>query len=279
MIEDDAFSAQPESTGIVSPVEQAQSGHDDDAGDDPDDIPTISDAMLHRERVDFEAGMKVFPPVTIGLMLACAAVYIRQLSIGGLDNPIRVVETGAMDRARVLAGDIWRLISAGFMHANAEHLIGNLVLLFVLGMACEHAFGHGPFLFLYLAACATGSVFAMQSSRPEVGASGAIFGLAGALITMIMVHRSKIEIRDHRVSIVLIVWAIYNLFLGAFSPVVSNAAHLGGLLGGSILGLLLAPVILNQRSENTSGLISKLEAGTATIALASTFLFFLPHLR
>jgi rhomboid protease GluP len=277
MIGDDASSARSQSAGFGDPFEPAHSVPD--PFDDPEDIPTISNAMLHRERVDFEAGMKVFPPVTIGLMLACAAVYIRQLWIGGLDNTIRVVETGAMDRTRVLSGEIWRLISAGFMHANSEHLIGNLVLLFVLGMACEHAFGHGPFLFLYLAACAAGSVVAMQSSRPEVGASGAIFGLAGALITMITLHRSKIELRDHRVSIVLIVWAIYNLFLGTFSPVVSNAAHLGGLLGGSILGLLLAPVILNDRSENTSRLISKLEAGTATIVLASTFLFFLPHLR
>jgi rhomboid protease GluP len=274
--DDEALSEESDPEAIAASIEPV---HFDHQVDDDDDIPTISAAMLHRERVDFEAGMKVLPRVTIGLMLACVVVYLRQLWIGGLDNAIRVVETGAMDRGRVLSGELWRLVSAGFMHANAEHLGGNLVMLFILGMGCEHAFGRGPFLFLYLAACVSGSLFALESSLPVVGASGAIFGLAGALITMITRHRSGIEIRDHRVSIVLAVWAIYNLFLGAFSPIVSNYSHLGGLLGGSILGLVLAPVILSESSETAAPLIPKLETGTAALVLAAATLFFLPHLR
>jgi rhomboid protease GluP len=274
--DDEALSEKPDREAIAA---SAQPVHFDHQIDDDEDIPTISAAMLHRERVDFEAGMKVFPPVTIGLMLACVAVYLRQLWVGGLDNAIRVVETGAMDRGRVLSGELWRLISAGFMHANAEHLVGNMVMLFILGMGCEHAFGRGPFLFLYLAACVSGSLFALESSLPGVGASGAIFGLAGALITMITRHRARIEIRDHRVSIVLVIWAIYNLFLGAFSPIVSNYSNLGGLFGGSILGLLLAPMILSESSENAAWLIPKLETGTAALVLAAAMLFFLPHLR
>ena len=275
--DDEALEEPPHPDALAAAGEASQFDHEVDAADE--DIPMISDAMLHRERVDFEAGMKVFPPVTIGLMLACVAVYLRQLWIGGLDNAIRVVETGAMERGRVLSGELWRLISAGFMHESAEHLIGNLVMLYVLGIACEHAFGRGPFLFLYLVACVSGSLFAMESSLPMVGASGAIFGLAGALITMISRHRSGIEIRDHRVSIVLVIWAIYNLFLGAFNPIVSNSAHLGGLLGGSILGLIRRPVILTEGSENAGRLTSKLETGAAVLVLASAFLFFLPHLR
>ena len=68
--------------------------------EDFDDIPIISQEMLHHERVDFEAGMKVIPPVTLALMLACIAVYLRQIWIGGLLEPCRVVATGAMDRDR-----------------------------------------------------------------------------------------------------------------------------------------------------------------------------------
>ncbi len=113
--------------------------------EDAEDIPVISHDMLHHERVDFEAGMKALPPVTIALMLACIAVYVRQVCVDGLSNRMRVVETGAMSRDEVLQGQLWRLVSGGFMHANAEHLIGNLVMLFVLGMACEHAFGSGDF--------------------------------------------------------------------------------------------------------------------------------------
>ena len=181
---------------------------------DADDIPTISDEMLHHECVDFEAGMNAFPPVTIAVMLACVAVYLRQVWIGGLNGPDRVVATGGMERGRVLAGEFWRLISAGFMHASAQHLVGNLVMLFVLGMACEHAFGRGPFLFLFVAGCFSSSLLAMTSTAPEVSSSGAIFGLAGALIVMIRLHRKKIELRDHRVSVVLAVWAVYTLFPG-----------------------------------------------------------------
>jgi rhomboid protease GluP len=245
---------------------------------DLDDIPIIDQGMIDHERVEFEAGMKVIPPVTLGLMLACAAVYLRQVWIGGLANDNRVVATGAMNRAEVLKGEWWRLISSGFMHANAEHLVGNLFILLILGMACEHAFGRGPFLFLYVTACAAGSLLAMASGSPTVGASGAIFGLAGALIVMIRLHRTKLEIHDHRVAIVLAVWALYTLGLGAFDPIVSNYAHLGGLLGGSVLGFFLAPAPLTDRAQLAARPLTRLETVAAVAALIGTAVFFLPHL-
>ena len=70
-----------------------------------------------------------------------------------------------------------------------------------------------------------------------------------------------------------------RFFLGTFDPIVSNSALLGGLLGGSILGFVLAPAILADRDEPGDRLIPKLEAGIAILMLASTLLFFLPHLR
>lgn len=247
--------------------------------DDADDIPMISDDMLHRQRVDLEAGMKVIPPVTLALMLGCIGVYLRQLWIGGLTNTDRVVATGAMDRHEVLGGEIWRLISGGFMHANAEHLIGNLVMLFILGMACEHAFGRGPFLFLYVWACITGSLAAMLTPTPTVGASGAIFGLAGAVIALIVVHRHEIELRDHRVGFVLLVWAIYALGMGFFSPIVSNSSHLGGLVGGLVLGALLPPAVLMDRGELAERGMTRVQTGLSVAALVGSAIFFLPHLR
>jgi rhomboid protease GluP len=247
--------------------------------DDPDDIPIISHDMLHRQRVDLEAGMKVIPPVTLALMLGCIAVYVRQIWIGGLINVDRVVATGAMDRHEVLGGEIWRLVSGGFMHANAEHLIGNLVMLFILGMACEHAFGRGPFLFLYVWACVTGSLAAMVTTTPTVGASGAIFGLAGAVIALIVIHRHEIELRDHRVGIVLLVWAIYTLGMGFFNPMVSNSCHLGGLVGGLVLGALLPPAVLMDRAELGERVGTRMQTGLAVAALVGSAIFFLPHLR
>jgi rhomboid protease GluP len=247
--------------------------------DDLEDIPTISHDMLHRQRVDLEAGMKVIPPATLALMLSCIVIYLRQVWIGGLADADRVVATGAMDRPKVLEGEYWRLISGGFMHANAEHLIGNMVMLFILGMACEHAFGRGPFLFLYAWACLTGSLAAMVTPTPTVGASGAIFGLAGAVIGLIVVHRREIELRDHRVGIVLLVWAIYTLGMGFFSPIVSNSTHVGGLAGGMILGAILPAAILADRRELSQRVMTRVQAGLAIAALVGSAIFFLPHLR
>jgi len=246
--------------------------------EDDEDIPFISEGMLHHERVDLEAGMSAIPPVTIALMLACAVIYVRQVWVGGLDNRVRVVETGAMSRDEVLKGELWRFISGGFLHANAEHLIGNLVMLFILGMACEHAFGRGPFLFLYVSACVTGALLTMTTTTPTVGASGAIFGLAGALLSSIVTHRHRIELRDHRVALVLAVWATYTLALGLLSPIVSNACHVGGLLGGLILGWFLPPALLADRRELAARPMTRLQAALAVAALLGTAVFFLARL-
>ena len=192
--------------------------------------------------------MKVIPPATLALMLACIIVYMRQVWIGGLDNEGRVVATGAMHRDEVLRGELWRLISGAFMHANAEHLIGNMVMLFILGMACEHAFGAGPFLFLYVAACLTGSLAVSISASPTVGASGAIFGLAGAVVALIVAHRRQIELRDHRRRHRPgNLGGLYRWVLGALNPIVSNSCHMGGLAGGLVLGAILPPALLSDR--------------------------------
>ena len=224
-----------------NPFAPVDLNRDRPTADGEDDIPVISEEMLHQERVDLEAGMSVFPRVTVCLMLACILVFVRQSLIGGLANVGRVIDTGAMHRDEVLQGQLWRLVSAGFMHGSVDHLVGNLLMLFILGMACEHAFGTQSFLFLYVVACITGSLLSMYSETPAVGASGAIFGLAGAIIALVFVHRKRIELRDHRVGVVLAIWSIYTLVLGAMSPIVSNSCHLGGLLGGLILGAVLPP--------------------------------------
>ncbi|MDG3002891.1 rhomboid family intramembrane serine protease [Paludisphaera mucosa] len=246
---------------------------------DDDDVLTISDDMIHRERIDLEAGMNAFPPATILIILACIAVFGRQLQIGSLDSVQRLVETGAMQREAVLDGEFWRLISAAFMHASPDHLIGNMLMLFILGMACEHAFGWRSFLFLYTACCATGFSLAMTTPLPTVGASGAIFGLGGAVIGLALAHRSKIEVRDHRVGIALAIWSIYTLGLGLLSPMVSNSCHLGGLLGGLALGAVLPPAVLVDRREQARSTSSRVQMTAALAVLLSTSFSFLPRLH
>ena len=106
-----------------------------------EEIPIIEADMLHHDRIDLESDMSAGPRVTIGLMLVCLAVFVRQLSIDGLSTVERVVDTGAVHGKSIRRGDFWRLISGGFMHSSGDHIFVNMLMLFVLGMACEHAFG------------------------------------------------------------------------------------------------------------------------------------------
>jgi membrane associated rhomboid family serine protease len=259
----------PEVADFPAPVE---------ADEGEDEILTIGQHMIHKERIDLEAGMNPFPPLTIGLILACTVLYVRQVMVGGLDGLDEVLATGAMQRDAVLDGELWRLISGGFLHASADHLIGNMVMLFILGMACEHAFGRRSFLFLYTACCITGSLFTMSGKIPTVGASGAIFGLGGAVIGLAFAHRDTIELRDRRVGIVLAIWAAYTLGLGMLTPMVSNSCHLGGLLGGLVLGATLPPAILGDRREHARTASTRIQALAAVVAIVWTSLLFLPRL-
>ncbi|AMV39547.1 rhomboid family intramembrane serine protease [Planctomyces sp. SH-PL62] len=246
--------------------------------EEEDEVLTIRDDMIHRERIDLEAGMSPFPPATILIILACLVFFARQLMIGGLDGLQEVIDSGAMQRDAALGGEFWRLISGGFLHASPDHLIGNMIMLFILGMACEHAFGWASFLFLYTACGVTGGLLTMTGPVPTVGASGAIFGLGGAVIGLAFAHRKEIELRDRRVGLVLAIWSAYTLALGLLNPVVSNSCHLGGLLGGLLLGATLPPAILADRREHARSASTRIQLAAALAALAATSVYFLPRL-
>ena len=96
---------------------------------------------------------------------------------------------------------------------------------------------------------------------------------------MMYVNRERIELRDHRVGFVLAIWSIYTLVLGFLSPIVSNSCHLGGLLGGLILGALLPPAILTDRAELARRPTSRLQSTFALAALIASAVFFVPCLR
>ena len=199
-------------------------------------------------RIDFEQGMSYAPPATLTLIVALAAVFAWQLDTGALASQERIIAAGALVRDRVLQGEWWRLLSATMLHGNAQHLIGNAVSLYILGMASEHAYGPRPMLLIYLASGVAGSLLSIaMGPGPSVGASGAIFGLMGAVIVLFWRYHGELLVRDKRIGVVIAVWALYTIVTGLMVPMIDNAGHVGGLLGGIGAAWAFRPRILTRR--------------------------------
>ena len=209
----------------------------------------ITPDMLLSRRVDFERRMRRFPPVTAAIIALLIVVFAVELGAHALDSARAIVGMGALVRQGVAAGEYWRLVTATLLHGSPDHLIGNAIALFILGMICEHAFGRGQFVVLYVLSGLAGSLLSLLwGPGPSVGASGAIFGLQGAAIVLFRQHRDRLLMRDRRIGFVLLIWALYTVVTGLLTPFVDNGAHIGGALGGALVARRLHPVALSPLS-------------------------------
>jgi rhomboid protease GluP len=199
-------------------------------------------------RIDFEQGMSYVPPATLLLIVALGAIFAWQLDAGALASQESIIAAGALARDRVMQGEWWRLLSATMLHGNAEHLVGNALSLYILGMASEHAYGTRPMLLIYLVSGVAGSLLSIaMGPGPSVGASGAIFGLMGAVMVLFWKHRHELLVRDKRIGVVIAAWAVFTIVTGLMVPMIDNAGHVGGLLGGIAAAWVIRPRILGRR--------------------------------
>ena len=126
-------------------------------------------------------------------------------------------------------------------------MISNCVALYVLGVASEHAFGTMRTGALYFVTGLGAALASMGwSPGPSVGASGAVFGLMGAVIVFFGRHRERILLRDRRIGGVLAGRAAYTLLIGLLTPYVDNMAHPGGLVPGAAAGWVTRSVVLER---------------------------------
>ena len=205
----------------------------------------ITSDMLLSRRVDFERRMHRWPPVTLTIIGVLAVVFAVEAALRAITSAERLVAFGALSRPEVFAGQYWRLESATWLHGGVEHLVSNAIALFILGMICEHAFGHAQYVLLYVLSGLGGSVLSVLISEgPSVGASGAIFGLQGAAIVLFRRHRERILMRDRRIGVVLLVWAVYSIGTGLSSSFIDNGAHIGGAVTGALIAYRLHAVAL-----------------------------------
>jgi len=200
--------------------------------------------------VDFERGMSSTPVLTIALIGINAAIFLFTVSHGFLQSESAILKAGALSRELILQGEVWRLLSAMFLHGGLDHLAGNGVGLFIVGMATEHAYGKLETFGIYILSGLFGSVFSvLMNPGPSLGASGAIFGILGATIVFFFKYRNRLRLRDKRVGNVLLMWAAYSIATAWFIPFVDNAAHIGGLLAGAFCGYWLTPRLMILPSE------------------------------
>src|SRR5271165_383020 len=155
------------------------------------------------------------------------------------------VHFGANFGPYTLSGQWWRLLTYMFLHGGLFHIAMNMWCLWNLGTLCESLYGRWTYAAIYLITGVAGGL-ASVAWNPQVlsvGASGAIFGLAGALIASFYLGEfslSGISIKGTLSS--LLFFAGFNLFLGSMVPGIDNACHAGGLVSGLILGALIARV-------------------------------------
>jgi len=154
-----------------------------------------------------------------------------------------LVNFGANAGAFVADGEIWRLVASVFLHSGAVHLGLNLLSLFFLGRNVEAFYGAWPFLFLYLGSGIGGSIAsAVLSDTISVGASGAVFGLAGVSIVFAFRFRKRLPARVTKImGTFLLPLVAANVALGLVFPFIDSMAHLGGLVTGTVLALLVTP--------------------------------------
>ncbi|MGQ0715259.1 MAG: rhomboid family intramembrane serine protease [Gemmatimonadaceae bacterium] len=199
-------------------------------------------------RIDFEQGMSYAPPATLLLIVAIGVVFAWELSVEALKDQPSIIAAGALVRERVVQGEWWRLLSATLLHGGVEHLIGNAVSLYILGMASEHAYGTRSMLLVYLVSGVAGSLLSVANGPgPSVGASGAIFGLMGAVLVLFWKHHDDLLVRDKRIGVVIAVWAAFTIATGFVTPMIDNAGHVGGLLGGMMTAWVMRPKILERK--------------------------------
>lgn len=189
---------------------------------------------------------EVFKPkkivVTYALMAICTLIYILQILFPSLTT------LGAVNGSLVRSGQVYRLVTGMFMHGSIWHLLCNMYSLYVIGCATENYFGKKKFLLIYLVSGIIGSMFScIFNTGWSLGASGAIFGLMGALCYFGYYYRLYMGKALYSEIIPVI---ILNL---ALSLIVSNIdfyAHIGGLIGGVFITMGLG--IKNKTDKQSS---------------------------
>jgi rhomboid protease GluP len=204
-------------------------------------------AATGRARRTIATGTMRDYPVTTALIAINLAVFVGMVVTGAgfLDFSGRAAVTwGGNYGPWTLNGDWWRLITAGFVHGGLFHIAINMWCLWTLGQLSERLFGRMQTFFIYILTGVGGALLSIAHNprNLEVGASGAIFGIAGALLAGVKFGELSIAAGEKRAVVSSMMgFIILNLVLGfgvsSFGANIDNFCHLGGFITGLLIGV------------------------------------------
>ena len=162
-----------------------------------------------------------------------------------------MIHFGANYGPLTLSGNWWRLLTYMFLHGGLLHIGMNMWCLWTLGSLCESLYGRWTYLAVYVITGVAGGL-ASVAWNPQVlsvGASGALFGLSGALIASLSLGEFSLSGMSTRgILTSVLFFAGFSLYIGSTSSEIDNACHIGGLISGLILGALIARVAPEQNN-------------------------------
>jgi rhomboid protease GluP len=181
-------------------------------------------------------------PATILLLTGIAIGFVLETLAGGSTSQQVLVALGANVPPLVWQGEWWRLVASLFLHIGLLHLFVNAFSLYQIGALFEAWLGSGRLLAVYFVCGVAASLTSVFFTRGlSAGASGAIFGLIGALIAFLLRRRGMLSPGGRSILGQLVMWSVINVVIGFTVPGIDNAAHLGGCAAGMLFGLILRP--------------------------------------
>ncbi|MCP5025994.1 MAG: rhomboid family intramembrane serine protease [Actinomycetia bacterium] len=216
----------------------------------------------HGQRVLSPRDLVRTPVVTVGLIALNALVFLVDFAADSQSSPasstLDLTSDGLLFGPLVADGEWWRVITSGFLHSSWFHLGSNLLMLWILGQTLEPTVGRIQFGGIYAASLVAGSVgvLLLDPRAPTLGASGAVFGILGALI--VIVRGRGISLTESGLGPLLVI----NLIITFGAPRISVGGHLGGLAGGLVLGW----VVLTLADAARAGRVDPKMATAASMA-------------
>lgn len=184
-----------------------------------------------------------FTPIVTWILLAANILFFLYLEWqGSTEDSYFMIAHGTMVPVLVVEWrEYYRLFTAFFMHFGVRHLFNNMLLLWYLGSRLEKYLGHGKYALTYLACGLGGNLISLgyylltEPYTNSAGASGAVFGIVGAMLWIVLRHRGRLADLTSRQLLMMILFTLYS---GFTSSDINNAAHIGGLMIGFLLGML-----------------------------------------